>query len=188
MCLECFSILAGLLGNPMLPGISRLLPLHEALSHPWMNRMCPQHLPDYVPQRAPLFAPFDVSILRHLKAMGLGDENVVQRKLGSIVNSSEYKTAIKVWTRDQERIASPSSQPGIRKSFMLALSERRRAEYAKQGNSKFPGGFYEVLCMHTASPLLAMYYLVKEKLERDRGHTSKIQALEISDRPVYRYC
>jgi hypothetical protein len=178
---ECFSLVAGLLGNPLPAGRSKLFPLQEALDHPWMNSMNSECLSDYIPQCAPLLGPFDERILCKLTTLGFGVEpNEAQRAPSSIVNSSDYRTAVKAWTQDQERTAAANTRVGIFKSFKLARSEQRRAEFVKQRTSQFPGGFYQVLHIHSPSPLLAVYYLTKENLEREQS--------QLSSRLDYRYC
>jgi hypothetical protein len=178
---ECFSLVTGLLRNPLSAGRSKLFSLQEALDHPWMNSMDSERLSDYIPQRAPLLGLFDERILRKLTTLGFGAEpNEAQRALSSIVKSSEYRTAVKAWTQDQERTTAANTKVGIFKSFKLARSEQRRAEFVKQRTSQFSGGLYQVLHIHSPSPLLAVYYLTKENLEREQS--------QLSSRLDYRYC
>jgi hypothetical protein len=169
--------------------------LQQALDHPWMKLLHPERPPDYIPQRAAIFEPFDEMIIGQLKAMGFGKNyQEIQRRLGAVVNSPEYKTAVDICNRDQHRIAATNKPFGLRKSIMLAVSERRRVEHTLQRNYKPQGGFYEVLARHKPSPLLAMYYLIQERREweglpvKKRVHTStSTQSLDLSKRLDYRY-
>jgi hypothetical protein len=194
--LDCFSLISGLLGAPIPSGRSALYSLQEALDHPWMKLVHPAHPPTYIHQRAPVFEPFDEQIIWKLKAMGFGEDYLdIQSRLGDIVNSPEYKTAIDIWKREQKHIRVANRPLGLRKSLMLAVSAQHRAEHARQQTHKPQGGFYEVLIRHKPSPLLAMYYLIKERREwedlsvKKRLHVSlSAQSVDMSKRLDYKYC
>jgi hypothetical protein len=160
-----------------------------------MKFVHPERPPHYMPQRTPLLGSFDESNIQRLVAMGFGNDNQeVQQKLDTTVNSPKYMTAVIAWTRDQKRITSQDKPFGIRKSIMLALSERRRIEGTLQRHHRPQGDFYELLAQSRPSPLLAMYYLIKERREwetlskKERLWTStSTQSLDMSRQPNYRY-
>jgi hypothetical protein len=186
-CVDCFDLLTGLLNGDRGISSSQRLSLKAALEHSWMLVDFNFHVPDYMPQRRPLTAPLDETIIRKLRLYGFGNPTQIQQELSNVVQSSAYLDAIIAWNNEKRASPPPEASPppkfGIRQSFKKGLNESWAKSRAKRSSKSEPAPvepvtpeptleFYDYVHSRVASPTLAVYYLAKEKMEREKSRLS----------------
>lgn len=156
---ECKDILARMLVvNPL-----QRATLAEILQHPWMSRGYEGPPDSYIPYREPLTLPLDPQVVQEMSGFEFGSEAEIAQNLAALLESPEYILACHNWYKAHE--SSPSTS---RFSFDLL----------KRTSGGMGGGSSDSIDltatpMSTADPtaayhpLISVYYLVRERLERD---------------------
>jgi serine/threonine protein kinase KIN1/2 len=128
---------------------------------------------NYFPTRLPLSLPLDDEVIRGMKGFEFGTEEEIRQHLTSIIQSRSYVRACEQYLRLVEAAAS---------SAVTEKSEKRKTfslEFYKRKSSSASGTWPENGIASATSlpfddptsafdPLLSIYYLVREKQERDR--------------------
>jgi hypothetical protein len=136
--------------------------------------------------RVPLYRIED-NIVRKLRLFDFGNPSRLKEVLTSDIQSSQYLAAVSAVKR-YEPTAITSEEPtsprvGIRQSLKKGFGETWSKSKAKRASILEPAlvevtpkgpllGFYEEQHTRIASPVLAMYNLSKEKLEREQSRLS----------------
>lgn len=152
---ECKDILARMLVvNPL-----QRATLAEILQHPWMSRGYEGPPDSYIPYREPLTLPLDPAVVQEMSGFEFGSEMEVAQNLTALLESPEYILACHNWYKAHE--SSPSTS-----RFSFDLLKRTGASSSESID-------LTATPMSTADPtaayhpLLSVYYLVRERLERD---------------------
>ncbi|ORX91524.1 Pkinase-domain-containing protein [Basidiobolus meristosporus CBS 931.73] len=120
----------------------------EILRHPWISKGYDGPPNSYVPYRTPLQLPLDMDIVRGMAGFELGDESHIKEELENLISSEAYQNQ-----KSQTSVFKlPSSLGGYLKKY-ITIEEK-------------PFGH----------PLLSIYYLAKEKLDRERLRQEKLNA------------
>lgn len=128
---------------------------------------------NYFPIRLPLTLPLDVEVIRGMRGFEFGTEQEVKHHLERIVQSEAYVKASEQYVRSMELAAS---------SAVAEKSEKRKPfslEFYKRKSTSVTGSWPENSLTSVSSlqfddpttafdPLLSIYFLVREKQERDR--------------------
>jgi len=152
---------------------TRRATLSEIAQHPWMSKGGEGPIENYFPTRLPLTLPLDEEVIRGMKGFEFGTEDEIRSHLTSIIQSPAYQKACDQYARLLEAATS---------SAIAEKSEKRNPfslEFYKRRNSSVSGVSVENGFTSTSSlqfddptnafdPLLSIYYLVREKQERDR--------------------
>lgn len=127
--------------------------LTEVLNHPWMVRGFDGPPENYAPTRKPMTAadPIDPDIVKDMQGFEFGSEQVITEKLSNILASKEYDDAVKAYY----------SQPDTKKKV------NGWKKLIGGGTDKENGPIYPDPTQ-AFNPVLAVYYLVREKRERER--------------------
>jgi hypothetical protein len=151
---------------------SKRATLSEIAQHPWMSKG-DGPIENYFPTRLPLTLPLDDEVIRGMKGFEFGTEEEIRQHLTSIVQSSAY---IKACEQYQKLLEAATS------SAIAEKSEKRKAfslEFYKRKSSTASSSWSENGVTSATSlqfddptnafdPLLSVYYLVREKQERDK--------------------
>ncbi|CAJ0753357.1 8132_t:CDS:10 [Entrophospora sp. SA101] len=137
----------GWLGSDCKHLLSRMLvanPLHraslaEVMNHPWMNKGHEGPLENFLPPRNPLSLPLDMEVIRGMTGFEFGTEQEIKMRLENIIKSESYQNSIK-------NFIYPTHISGASSSNRTFTADPTQAVH----------------------PLISIYYLVKEKLERER--------------------
>ncbi|KAI9365664.1 hypothetical protein BD770DRAFT_468500 [Pilaira anomala] len=150
---DCKSILSRMLvTNP-----AHRATVSEIIIHPWINKGYDGPVDNYLPDRIPLTLPLDMEVIRGMTGFEFGTENEIRDKLQEIITSNEYQRAAKILldrTAETHRnhrhshLVSRFSPHSNRKSFILPNEDPQ----------SIPAAYH---------PLVSIYYLVKERLERE---------------------
>jgi len=133
-------------------------------------------VPDYMPQRKPLDFPLDALVIHKMKWFGFGTPEYIRQELTRIANSSGYHDSVAVWMNN--KWYTSSAVPKLRLGFRIRLAYAEALKRAQ--SSDWEGSspdfnsldFYELVRSRVVSPLLAVYYLVMEQLEREKSLSS----------------
>ncbi|KAL4894033.1 hypothetical protein BDV59DRAFT_20283 [Aspergillus ambiguus] len=161
---ECRSIISRMLVTDPKQRAS----LAEIINHPWMNKGFNGPPDSYLPHREPLQLPLDSDVIEKMTGFDFGPPDYITAQLTKIIESEDYQHAVRTSVRDQ-----PPPNYGEKKRGMFDFYKRRNsvsrdtlsapsAEAVQLGSDP----------LNAYSPLLSIYYLVREKLERERAETN----------------
>lgn len=163
--------------------------LAEIMSHPWITRGFNGPPDNYLPHRKPLQLPLDPQILQKMDGFDFGSADVIEAQLTKVLSSEEYQQAIFKYER---RSAMPT--PEIeRKRGVFDFYKRRNSTTSRD---TLTGPSSEAVAMgvdplNAFSPLISIYFLAKEKIEREAResnpgalsipHVAEKESLQVPD-------
>ncbi len=162
----------------LVPNPQQRASLSDLLNHPWMTRGFNGPPDHHLLQREPLrAAELDRHVIRGMTGFEFGTEEEIEHRLVAILESEAYKRAVQHWESRRERpqIWSESSSNS---SLAIASPSASQSQPSNAPLSDFDSkespdptrGYH---------PLISIYYLAREKLERDRvyglGHFASSQ-------------
>lgn len=139
--------------------------LTEIMNHPWMNKGYSGPPENYLPAREPLQLPLDQEVVEKMTGFEFGPPDYINAQLTRIIDSDDYQNAV----RNSYREVSPPSQPE-KKRGMFDFYKRRNS--TSRDNLSAPSAETVQLGndpLNAYSPLISVYYLAKEKLEREKA-------------------
>ncbi|KAA8570368.1 hypothetical protein EYC84_002662 [Monilinia fructicola] len=141
--------------------------LQEIMTHQWMTKQYGGPPENYLPVREPLTLPLDDDIINDMTGFDFGPPEVIKQQLTDVIKSSEYGHAVRLAMQEREHAGPPrdsEKKRGVFDFYKRRNSTTSRdtltapsAEFLQLGND--PCNAYH--------PLISVYYLVKEKRERD---------------------
>ncbi|KAF3928887.1 hypothetical protein ABW20_dc0110089 [Dactylellina cionopaga] len=142
--------------------------LMEIMHHPWMNKAFDGPPKNYLPYREPLSLPLDPSVIMAMTGFEFGSPENIQSLMTRVIESDEYQQAARLAMK--ENAATPSVQEK-KKGFQFDFYKRRSSTSSRDALSA-PSA--EAIShpytdpLSAFHPLLSVYYLVREKQERER--------------------
>ncbi|KAJ5291749.1 hypothetical protein N7478_001000 [Penicillium angulare] len=142
--------------------------LAEIMSHPWMNKGFSAPPENFLPHRDPLQLPLDQEVIEKMTGFDFGPPDYITAQLTKVLESDEYQHAVRLNFREQ-----PSNNQAERKRGVFDFYKRRNsaasrdtlsapsAEAIQLGNDP----------LNAYSPLVSVYHLVKEKVDRERAES-----------------
>lgn len=140
--------------------------LTEIMSHPWMNKGFSSPPENYLPTREPVQLPLDSDVVEKMTGFDFGSPEYITTQLTKVIESEEYQNAVNNY-REQPPPSLPEKKRGMFEFYKRRNSASRdtlsnpSAEAVQLGSDP----------LNAYSPLLSVYYLVKEKLDRERTET-----------------
>jgi hypothetical protein len=143
--------------------------LQEIMTHPWLMKGYTSPPENYLPSREPLTLPLDPKVVDGMTGFEFGSSELITAQLTKLISSEDYQIAVKQAQRE-----APSASPFMekRKPFGFDFYKRRSSASSKD---TLTAPSAEVLPytstdpINAYNPLVSVYYLVREKLERDRA-------------------
>ncbi|KAG5356025.1 Protein kinase kin1 [Yarrowia sp. B02] len=152
---ECKDILSRMLVvNPL-----QRATLAEILQHPWMSRGYEGPPDSYIPYREPLTLPLDPAVVQEMSGFEFGTETEIAQNLAALLESPEYILACHNWYKAHE------SSPTSRFSFDLLKRTSGMGSSDSIDLTATPMSTADPTAAY--HPLISVYYLVRERLERD---------------------
>lgn len=142
--------------------------LHEIMNHPWMIKGFGSPPENYLPYREPLQMPLDPEVIRAMTGFDFGPPETIRQQLSDVIQSEDYQRAVRVAIREREAQLPKDAEK--KRGFGFDFYKRRSSTNSRDtltmpsteglqlGND--PTNAYH--------PLISVYYLVREKQERDR--------------------
>lgn len=140
--------------------------LQEIMNHPWMLKGFGSLPENHLALREPVQLPLDESVINAMTGFDFGPADLIKTQLTDIIESEEYRRACRVLER--ERALMPKDVEKKR-SFGFDFYKRRSSTTSRDtlttpSSEGLSLGNDPVNAYH---PLISVYYLVREKQERD---------------------
>lgn len=139
------------------------------MNHPWMNKGYSGPPENYLPAREPLQLPLDPEVIEKMTGFEFGSPEYITAQLTKIIESEDYQHAVRTSFREQPTQNYTEKKRGVFDFYKRRNSASRdtlsapSAETVQLGNDP----------LNAYSPLMSVYYLAKEKLERERAETKQ---------------
>lgn len=142
--------------------------MHEVLNHPWMTKGYGGPPENHLPAREPLTLPLDQDVINAMTGFNFGPPEGIKAQLTKLIESDDYHRAIALWQKEKD-IPVPSREVEKKRGFGFDFYKRRNSANSRD-NLTIPST--EALALgsdplNAFSPLVSIYYLVKEKQARD---------------------
>ena len=165
-CLECRSLIARMLVTDP----TQRAPLSEILTHPWMTKGFGGVPDNYLPPRKPLQLPLDPAVLRKMDGFDFGAADVIEKQLTEILQSEDYhKVVLMAERRNQMATPEVERKRGVFDFYKRHNSSASRETLSANSSEAVQLGADPVNAFH---PLISIYFLAKEKLEREQRETN----------------
>lgn len=143
--------------------------LQEIMTHPWMTKGFGSPPENYLPVREPLQMPLDPRVIQAMTGFDFGPPEEIERQLSEVIQSQDYMRAVKLALQEKENMA-PLRDAEKKRGFGFDFYKRRNSSNSRDTLSA-PSS--ELLTLgndpvNAYNPLISVYYLVREKQERDR--------------------
>ena len=138
--------------------------LQEIMNHPWMTKGFNSAPENYLPSRDPLQLPLDAEIVEKMTGFDFGSSSYINEQLTRILESDDYQHAVRKAAReDGGATASGEKKRGVFDFY------KRRNSVSREGLSVPSSEAFRGLdAINTYSPLISIYYLAREKRDRER--------------------
>lgn len=169
--------------------------LQEIMNHQWMTKGFGSPPENYLPVREPLQLPLDPAVIHAMTGFDFGPPELIQAQLTEVIESQGYQRAVRLAAHEKEIQTTPRD-PEKRRGFGFDFYKRRSSTTSRDTltNPSSEGLALGTDPVNAFNPLISVYYLVREKQERDRlaanpGATSMPRSpgeapLQMSDIPV----
>jgi len=142
--------------------------LNEIMNHPWMNKGFNAPPENFLPHREPLQLPLDQEVIEKMTGFDFGTPDYITAQLTKVLESEEYRQAVRNNLREQPIPTQTEKKRGVFDFY------KRRNSAASRDTLSAPS--VEVLQLgndplNAYSPLVSVYHLVKEKLDRERNES-----------------
>ncbi|RMZ68919.1 kinase kin1 [Pyrenophora seminiperda CCB06] len=142
------------------------LTLSEIMSHPWLTKGFNSPPENYLPHREPVQLPLDPEVIEKMQGFDFGTAEYIATQLTNVIQSEEYQRAVRVAARK----ATAQTPETEKKRGMFDFYKRRnsigsREQLATSSSEDIQRGLDPV---NAYSPLLSVYFLVREKMEREQ--------------------
>ncbi|KAG9229165.1 serine/threonine protein kinase-like protein Kin1 [Amylocarpus encephaloides] len=143
--------------------------LQEIMNHPWMIKGFGSPPENYLPVRDPIQLPLDPAVILAMTGFDFGPPELIQAQLTEVIDSPEYQRAVRVAAQERE-MQGPPRDTEKRRGFGFDFYKRRSSTNSRDtltapSSEGLALGNDPVNAYH---PLISVYYLVREKQERDR--------------------
>ena len=140
--------------------------LGEILNHPWITKGFNSPPENYLPPREPLQFPLDPQIIEKMHGFDFGEPDFIERELTKVLGSEEYQNAVRNNAREHAVHAVGSEK----KRGVFDFYKRRSSVTSRETlpNASSDGVQLGSDPVNAFSPLISIYYLVREKKERER--------------------
>ncbi|QSZ29235.1 hypothetical protein DSL72_003747 [Monilinia vaccinii-corymbosi] len=141
--------------------------LQEIMSHQWMIKQYGAPPENYLPVREPITLPLDDDIIKDMTGFDFGPPDLVKQQLTDVIKSPEYGHAVRLAMQERENAGPPRDSEKKRGVFDFY---KRRNSATSRDNLTAPSAEFLQLGNDPCNayhPLISVYYLVKEKRERD---------------------
>ncbi|KAF2145606.1 uncharacterized protein K452DRAFT_305596 [Aplosporella prunicola CBS 121167] len=143
--------------------------LAEIMVHPWITKGFNGPPENFLPHREPLQLPLDPQIIEKMTGFDFGPPEYITSQLTKTIQSEEYQSAVRAAA---QRMQNPTPE-AERKRGVFDFYKRRnsmsRDTLTNPSSETLPLGSDPV---NAFNPLVSVYYLVREKQERERAEAN----------------
>ncbi|KAI1079957.1 hypothetical protein F5B20DRAFT_570684 [Whalleya microplaca] len=154
--------------------------MFEVMNHPWLTKGFGGPPENYLPSREPLTLPLESEVISAMTGFNFGSPDSIKAQLTRLIESDEYKRASQLVQKEKELPPAPKDVEKKR-GFGFDFYKRRNSANSRDNLSAPSTEALQLGSdpLNAFSPLLSIYYLVREKQERDKvdavpkSHTPK---------------
>jgi len=145
--------------------------LAEILNHTWMTKGFNGPPDNCLPHREPIQLPLDREVIKKMTGFDFGSSEYITKQLENVINSEEYQRAIRTGAKKAQ---APASDAEKKRASVFDFYQRKKSSSSRDTLTK-PS--LETIHLgedpiNAFSPLLSIYYLVREKQERERQESN----------------
>ncbi|KAJ3476577.1 hypothetical protein NLG97_g9088 [Lecanicillium saksenae] len=143
--------------------------MQEVMTHQWMTKGYSGPPDNYLPLREPLTLPLEPEVVHAMQGFNFGSPESINAQLTKIIDSEEYQQAVKLYYREK-KLGQQTPEVEKKKSFGFDFYKRRNSGSASRDTLTHPSSDALQLGsdpLNAFSPLLSIYYLVREKQARE---------------------
>ena len=144
--------------------------LSEIINHPWMTKGFNTPPDNLLPPREPLQLPLDPQIMEKMTGFDFGATDFITRELTKVLSSEEYQSAVRNNAREHAAHAAGSEK----RRGVFDFYKRRTSITSKETlpNSSSDAVQLGQDPINAFSPLISIYYLVREKQKREQRESN----------------
>lgn len=138
------------------------------MSHPWMLKGYSGPPENYLPRRDPITLPLDQDVINAMTGFNFGSPESIKAQLVHTIESEEYQRSIRLLQKEKEQAHPPKDaekKRGFIDFYKRRNSTNSRDALTTPSTEGLPVGNDP---LNAFSPLISVYYLVREKHARDR--------------------
>lgn len=140
----------------------------EVLAHPWMNKGYSTPPDNFLPRREPITLPLDPEVINAMTGFNFGPPEHIKAQLTRLIESEEYQRGVRLYQLEKD---TPQPSKDLDKKRGVFDFYKRHNSVNSRDTLTAPST--EALQLgndplNAFSPLLSIYYLVKEKQDRER--------------------
>ncbi|KAI9814458.1 MAG: serine/threonine-protein kinase KIN2 [Pycnora praestabilis] len=140
--------------------------LHEIINHKWITKGFNAAPENYLPHREPLQLPLDPKVIDKMTGFDFGSSEYITTQLTKVIDSEDYQIAVRSAAREQAALASGNEKKrGVFDFYKRRNSTTSRDTLTNPSAEAVQLGSDPV---NAFSPLISIYYLAREKQERER--------------------
>ncbi|KAF2842520.1 Pkinase-domain-containing protein [Patellaria atrata CBS 101060] len=145
--------------------------LSEILNHPWITKGFNAPPENFLPHREPIQLPLDSQIIEKMTGFDFGSNAYITTQLTKVIESEDYQHAVRVAARKNQQAQTPDQE---RKRGVFDFYKRRNSTTSRDtlSNPSFEALSLGNDPVNAYSPLLSVYYLVREKQEREKSEAN----------------
>lgn len=145
--------------------------LAEIMNHPWVTKGFNGPPDNCLPYREPIQLPLDHEVIKKMTGFDFGSEDYITKQLEAVINSEEYQHAIRTGLKKPAALISDVDR---KRASVFDFYQRRKSANSRDTLTK-PS--LETVALgedpvNAFSPLISIYYLVREKQERERQESN----------------
>ncbi|OBT69415.1 CAMK/CAMKL/KIN1 protein kinase [Pseudogymnoascus sp. 23342-1-I1] len=142
--------------------------LHEIMNHPWILKGFGYPPENHLPAREPLQLPLDPDVIRAMTGFDFGAPELIHQQLTEVLESDDYQRGVRLAARDKGSQTPRDIEK--KRGFGFDFYKRRSSTNSKDtltapSTEGLQLGNDPINAFH---PLISVYYLVREKQDRDR--------------------
>ncbi|KAI0477815.1 hypothetical protein GGR56DRAFT_665622 [Xylariaceae sp. FL0804] len=158
-----------LLGRMLVTDPKQRASMYEVMNHPWMLKGYNGPPENYLPSREPLSLPLEPEVINAMTGFNFGSPEAIKAQLTKIIESDEYKRSIQLMQKEKDQLPAPRDVEKKR-PFGFDFYKRRNSANSRDNLSAASAEALQLGSdpLNAFSPLLSIYYLVREKQGRDQ--------------------
>ncbi|KAI1955406.1 Serine/threonine-protein kinase [Ophidiomyces ophidiicola] len=139
--------------------------LSEIINHPWMTKGFNGPPENHLPHREPLQLPLDSEVIHKMTGFDFGPPEFISVQLTKILESDEYQNAVRACIKEQH---TPNPMGDKKRGVFDFYKRRNSASKDTLSNASLETMHQTPDSINGYHPLLSIYNLVKEKLNREK--------------------
>ncbi|TID21296.1 CAMK/CAMKL/KIN1 protein kinase [Venturia nashicola] len=140
--------------------------LTEIMNHTWMTKGSLGSPENYLPLREPLALPLDPEVIHKMHGFDFGTPEYISNQLTKLIQSDDYSRVVRnAQRRHPTHNAEAERKRGVFDFYKRRNSTTSRDTLTNSSNEAVQLGDDPI---NAYSPLISIYYLVREKMDRER--------------------